>query len=381
MTTVIKTFKFRIYPTKKQMRIMNHWLDECRWLYNHFLDERIKTYKESGISLKFNNQALSLSNLKKERHTLADIYSQVLIDVAKRVDKAFKNFFRRIKKTKEKPGFPQFQSKDSYNSFTFPQHGFKIIENKKLYLSKIGDIKIVLHRPIEGIIKTCTIKRSYTNKWYVSFVCKCESIPLQKNNNVVNIDIGLNSFAPILNIDHNIEPKVFRQDQKALDKARHKWHKAKNAQLPERAKRRKVVARIQERIKFRRQNSCHQVSRYLINNFDNIVVENLNVDKKISNYYTAKAIQDAAWSDLYRQLLYKAEWAGRKLMVVDQSCISHTCSKCGHKHELQLNERVYICQNCSQQIDLDHNAAANILKLGQYLQDHPDCQIQDIVTS
>jgi putative transposase len=352
---------------------MNYWLDECRWLYNHFLDERIKTYKETKTNLTFNDQALSLSNLKRERYMLADIYSQVLIDVAKRVDKSFRNFFRKIK-AKEKPGFPQFQGKDRYNSFTFTQYGFKITENEKLHLSKIGDIKIVLHRPIEGVIKTCTIKRSYTNKWYVSFACNCESIPLQKNNNVVNIDIGLNSFSPILNIDHTVEPEVFRQDQKALDKARYKWSKS-SKKSPERAKCRKVVARIQERIKFRRQNSCHQVSRYLINNFDNIVVENLNIEKKIPNHYTAKAIQDAAWPDLFRQLEYKAEWADRKLIVVDQSCIFHTCPKCGHKQELKLKERVYICQNCSQPIDLDHNAAANILKLGQYLQDHPDCQM------
>ena len=333
---------------------MNYWLDECRWLYNHFLEERIKTYNESKKSLTFNEQALSLSSLKRERYTLTNVYSQVLVDVAKRIDEAFKSFFRRIKEGKEKSGLPHFQGKNRYNSFTFPQYGFKLIDDKKLHLSKIGDIKIVLHMPIEGKIKTCTIKRSSTDKWYVSFVCECESVPLHENNNIVNIDIGLNS--PVLNIDHNVETKIFRQDEKALAKALHKWHKA-NKNSPERAKLRKVVNRILERIKFRRQNSCHQVSRYLINNFDNIIVE--NIDKK-----TAKTIQDAAWSDLFRQLSYKAEWTGRKLMVVDQSCISYTCPKCGCEQESQSNE----CSNCGQQIDLYHNAAINILRLGQYLQ-------------
>jgi putative transposase len=380
MATVIKTFKYRLQPTKKQIRTMNHWLDECRWLYNHFLEERIKTYEDLGVSISFNGQAIALPDLKKERHSLTDIYSQVLTDVAKRVDRSFRNFFRRVKEAKEKPGYPRFRGKGRYNSFTFIQYGFKLINNKKLSLSKIGDIKIVLHMPIEGNIKTCTIKRSTTDKWYVSFVCECESTSLPVNNNAVGVDVGLNSFVTISTGDYVDNPRFFRQDEKALAKAQRKLSKA-NKGTPERAKRRKVVARIHERIRFRRQNFCHQVSRNLIDDFDTIVIEDLNVKKMIQNLHIAKSIQDAAWSELFRQLTYKAEWAGRKLVIVNPAYTSQTCSKCGYRQEMPLNKRIYCCSNCGQQIDRDHNAAINILTLGLHSHIHSDYHFQDAVAS
>jgi putative transposase len=258
---------------------MNHWLDECRWLYNHFLEERINTYKDIGVSISFNGQVIALPDLKRERHTLTDVYSQVLQDVAKRVDISFKHFFRRVKEAKEKPGFPRFQGKSRYNSFTFTQRGFKLTNDKKLHLSKIGDIKIVLHMPIEGNIKTCTIKRSTTDKWYVSFIYECDKpIPLPVNNNAVGVDVGLDPFVTISTGEYVDNPRFLRQDEKALAKAQRKLSKA-NEKTPERAKQRKVVARIHERIRFRRQNFCHQVSRNLIDDFGTIVIEDLNVKK------------------------------------------------------------------------------------------------------
>jgi putative transposase len=380
MATVIKTFKYRLQPTKKQIRTMNHWLDECRWLYNHFLEERIKTYEDLGVSISFNGQAIALPDLKKERHSLTDIYSQVLTDVAKRVDRSFRNFFRRVKEAKEKPGYPRFRGKGRYNSFTFIQYGFKLINNKKLSLSKIGDIKIVLHMPIEGNIKTCTIKRSTTDKWYVSFVCECESTSLPVNNNAVGVDVGLNSFVTISTGDYVDNPRFFRQDEKALAKAQRKLSKA-NKGTPERAKRRKVVARTYERIRFRRQNFCHQVSRNLIDDFGTIVIEDLNVKKMIQDLHIAKSIQDAAWSELFRQLTYKAEWAGRKLVIVNPAYTSQTCSKCGYIQKMPLNKRMYCCPKCGQQIDRDHNAAINILRLGLHSHIHSDYHFQDAIAS
>jgi putative transposase len=359
---------------------MNHWLDECRWLYNHFLEERINAYKEFGISINYNGQAIALPDIKRERRTLTNIYSEVLQNVAKRVDISFRNFFRRVKKAKEKPGFPRFQGKGRYNSFTFPQCGFKLINDKKLHISKIGDIKIVLHRPIDGNIKTCTIKRSTTDKWYVSFTCECESTPLPVNDNAVGVDVGLDSFVTISTGDYVDNPRFFRRDEKALAKAHRKLSKA-NKGTPERAKRRKVVARTYERIRFRRQNFCHQVSRNLIDDFGTIVIEDLNVKKMIQDLHIAKSIQDAAWSELFRQLTYKAEWAGRKLVIVNPAYTSQTCSKCGYIQKMPLNKRMYCCPKCGQQIDRDHNAAINILRLGLHSHIHSDYHFQDAIAS
>jgi putative transposase len=360
---------------------MNHWLDECRWLYNHFLEERINTYKDIGVSINFNGQSIALPDLKRERPTLDDVYGQVLTNVAKRVNQSFQNFYRRVKKAKEKPGFPRFQGKGRYNSFTFPQYGFKLIDDKKLRLSKIGDIKIVLHMPIEGNIKNCTIKRSTTDKWYVSFICECDKpIPLPVNNNTVGVDVGLDSFVTISTGEYVDNPRFFRQDEKTLAKAQRKLSKA-NEKTPERAKRRKVVARIHERIKFRRRNFCHQVSRNLIDDFGTIVIEDLNVKKMIQDLHITKSIQDAAWSELFRQLTYKAEWAGRKLVIVDPAYTSQTCSKCGCRQKMPLNKRIYCCPKCGQQIDRDYNAAINILRLGLYSHIHSDYHFQDAIAS
>jgi putative transposase len=160
---------------------MNHWLDECRWLYNYFLEEHIDTFKSYGLVFNFKAQENAIPNAKKDRPTLANVCDQVLQDVVKRVDQSFKDFFRRVEEAKEgEPEFPRFRAKNEYNSLIFPRSEFRFINCKKLRLSKIGDIKIVLRKPFEGIIKTCTIKRSHIDKWYVSFTCKCEPDPLPK---------------------------------------------------------------------------------------------------------------------------------------------------------------------------------------------------------
>jgi len=180
---MLKTFKYRIYPTKKQIRIMNQWLEECRWLFNHFLAERKEAWGKEQRSINYHSQATSLPALKEQRPSLANVHSQVLQNVAVRIDLAFKAFFRRVK-AGEKPGYPRFRGKGRYDSFTFPQSGFTL-DGNILRLSKIGNVKVVLHRPVEGRIKTCTIKRSSTGKWYVMFSCEWEPTPLPENNEAV----------------------------------------------------------------------------------------------------------------------------------------------------------------------------------------------------
>ena len=177
---------------------MNHWIKECRWLYNHFLEERINAYKDLGVRVNFNDQSIALPDLKKERPTLSNVCDSVLQDVVKRVDISFKNFFRRVKEAKEeKPELPRLRSKNEYNSLTFPGSKFRFINNKKLHIIKIGNIKINLHRPFKGIIKTCTIKRSHTDKWYISFTCKCKP----KINNTTH---------EIYQPDRSIEPPPYQ---------------------------------------------------------------------------------------------------------------------------------------------------------------------------
>ena len=356
-----KTFKYRIYPTKKQDRIMRQWLEECRWLFNHFLAERKNAWEQEQKSLSLYEQQASLPTLKKQRPSLASVHSQVLQNVAVRIDLAFKAFFRRVK-AGEKPGYPRFRGKGRYDSFTFPQSGFSLNGNI-LRLSKIGNVKVVLHRPVEGNIKTCTIKRSSTDKWYVMFSCEWEPTPLPENNEAVGIDVGLHSFATLSTGEHIENPRFFRQEEKALAKAQRKLSKAEKGTL-ERKKRRKVVARIHERIVWKRQDFIHQHSRRIINRFGIIAVEDIHVNRMLHNHCLAKSISDAAWSGFFQLLAQKAAWAARQFVAVNPAYTSQTCSSCGHRQKMPLSERVFKCPCCGLELDRDHNAAVNILGLG-----------------
>ena len=356
-----KTFKYRIYPTKKQARQMSLWLEECRWLYNHLLAERKKAWEENGTFLSLYGQQATFPTLKQTRSSLTSIHSQVLQNVAVRIDLAFKAFFRRVK-SGEKPGYPRFRGKFRYDSFTFPQSGFNLSGNM-LRLSKIGSVKVVLHRPVEGCIKTCAIKRSATGKWYVIFSCEWQPIALPENNQAVGIDVGLHSFATLSNGEQINNPRFFRREEKVLAKVQRKLSKAEKG-TPERKKRRKVVARVHERIAWKRQDFIHQHSRKAVNQFGIIAVEDLNVNCMVHNHCLAKSISDAAWSGFFQLLSCKAAWAGRKFVAVNPAYTSQDCSCCGHRQKMPLSERIFKCPCCSSVLGRDHNAALNILALG-----------------
>ena len=340
---------------------MNQWLEECRWLFNHFLAERKEAWEREQRSINYHAQATSLPVLKEQRPSLANVHSQVLQNVAVRIDLAFKAFFRRVKAGK-KPGYPRFRGKGRYDSFTFPQSGFSL-DGNILRLSKIGNVKVVLHRPVEGNIKTCTIKRSSTDKWYVMFSCEWEPTPLPENNEAVGIDVGLHSFATLSTGEQIENPRFFRQEERELAKVQRKLSKAEKG-TPERKKRRKVVARVHERIAWKRQDFIHQHSRKIVNRFGIIAVEDLNVNRMVHNHCLAKSISDVAWSGFFQLLAVKAEWAARKFVAVNPAYTSQDCSGCGHRQKMPLSERVFKCPCCGLVFDRDYNAALNILGLG-----------------
>src|SRR4051794_23422092 len=157
-----KMFQYRIYPTKKQETKLNATLEECRWLYNHLLGKRKETYEHTGKALTLYQQQATFSVLKQQRPSLETVHSQVLQNVAVRIDLAFNAFFRRVRAHAPEPGFPRFKGRGRYDSFTFPQSGFRITHEDRVVLSKIGSLKMVYHRPLKGKMKTCTVRRSST---------------------------------------------------------------------------------------------------------------------------------------------------------------------------------------------------------------------------
>jgi len=365
---VLKTFKYRLHPTKQQQRLLNQQLEECRWLYNHLLAERRDAWEQRQESLRYYDQAMSLPVLKAERPALAGVHLQVVQNVAVRIDLAFKAFFRRVR-TGETPGYPRFRGRGRYHSVTFPQVpvGCRFdAEEKRVRIANVGHVKILLHRPVEGTPKTAAISRSSTGKWYVCFSCECaEPTPLPQMGQQVGIDVGLKTFATLSDGQEIASPRFFRHEEHALAKAQRRLSNAEKG-TPERAQRRKVVARVHERIAWRRGDFTHQHSRRIVNTFDLIAVEDLSVSQMTHTQYLAKSIHDAAWSQFASLLAYKAAWAGRRYAAVNPAYTSQDCSQCGHrKTDLTLADRMYTCACCGVVLDRDHNASLNILRLGQ----------------
>ncbi len=302
--------------------------------------------------------------MEKNHAELSGVHSQVLQDVSVRVDLAFKAFFRRVK-AGETPGFPRVKG-DGYDSFCFPGTGYAVV-NGGLRLSKITEpnstIKMRLHRPLVGKVKTCTVRR-YGSKWFVCFSVEQEDDFLPPCTEAIGLDAGLNSFMALSNGEFVDNPRFFRKDEKALAKAGRKQAKTKNRSR-ERRKANKVLARVHERIRNRRHDFVHQSARRLVNRFGVIAVEKLNVKGMVQNHHLAKSISDASWSMFRTVLTQKAESAARdakgaalrEVIAVNPAYTSQDCHACGYRAKKKLSERWHHCPMCGASLDRDTNAA------------------------
>ena len=272
-------FRYRLYPTKAQVSLLEQTLAVCRNVYNSLVQERTVLSQTQGKSPGWAQQCREITAWKKVHAELGMINAQVLQNVAKRVDLAFQAFFRRLREG-EQPGYPRLKGKGHYDSRTFSQHeGCFWIAQGKVRLSKIGDINIRLHRPLEGKLKTCTVRRTSTGKWYACFSCEIKPEVLEPSSEDVGIDVGIKVFAALSNGEMIDNPRFFRQDEDAPAQAQRRFDKVKNKHHSKsRRKAKKVVARIHERIKQRRHDFVHQTSRRLVNRFGIIAAEKLQVD-------------------------------------------------------------------------------------------------------
>jgi putative transposase len=368
-----KTYQYRIYPTHKQLRILGEWLGLCCEVYNAALDERQSAYRMAGISLSYTHQCAELPACKQVRPELCDVPAQVLQDAVKRVDRAYDNFFRRVKEG-QTPGYPRFRSRSRYDSLTFKQYenSFHVCPGKKhkgtLVLAKLGHVKMVMHRPLQGMPKTAIVKRTPTGKWFVSISVEtgeeaAAARRLPACTEEVGIDVGLKTFAYLSTGEAIANPRFFRMEEAALARAQCKLSKAPKGSR-EREHRRKVVARVHERISNRRTNFIEQQVASLIKRFGFLAVEALVVRNMVKNPNLAKSIADASWSMFFTYLLDKAEEAGREVVRVNPAYTSQTCSVCGHRQPMPLSVRVYECPHCGLVIQRDYNGSKNILHEG-----------------
>ena len=357
-----KTYQFRIYPGRKQEVVLNRTLTTCRHLYNEKLAERKKQSELNRLKKTFDvfpwgktewinyyDQKLDLTASKT--FFQKEIHSQVLQDVIKRVDRSMVNFFKGF-------GFPRFQGRNRYNSFTYPQSGFEL-KYGKLYLSKIGSFKIILHREIEGKIKTCTIKRD-VDQWYATFSCEIdEPVPVEIKTKT-GIDVGLIDLLTLSNGEQIKPPKFLRESEDKLTQEQKRLSRKKK-RSEKRNKQRIIVAKVHRKIRNQRKDFAHKTSRMLVDNYDLIKFEDLQIQNMIQNHCVAKSISDAGWYQLMNLTEYKAAYAGKFVEFVNPAGTSQICSSCGNSVQKELSVRVHSCPFCGLVLDRDHNAAINIL--------------------
>ena len=343
---------------------MQKALDACRWVYNEALATRKNAWEQEQHSVSHYDTIKMLPDWKHERPFLLDAYSQSLQDACTRVDLAFQAFFRRVK-AGQTPGYPRFRGRDRYDSFSFPQSGFKLLDSGHLRLAKIGNVRIVLHRPVEGKVKCLTIRRDSLGNWYACFSCEVEPVPLPPSPKVVGIDVGLTHFATLSTGEHIPNPRFFRQDEVALAKAQRQLSECTKG-TPEYRKRKRVIQHIHQRVANRRKDFAHKLSRRLVNEFQVIAFEDLDIqDMQDGNRRSMnKSIGDAAWGQLIRLTAEKAEWAVRSVILVDPHNTTQMCSGCGEIVPKGLSVRVHDCPHCGLKLNRDRNAALNILALG-----------------
>src|SRR5216683_1211126 len=364
METVRKTYKEQLRPTPAQERALEEVLGRCRTLYNVALEQRITAWQRCHVSVSRYEQEAELKAIRAEMPEYAAIHSHILQDVLARLDKTYQAFFRRVQRG-EKAGFPRFKGRDRFHSFTFKEYGNGArLDNGFLALSKIGRISVHWSRPIEGTPKTVTISRE-ADGWYVAFSCADVPVqPLPLTGQETGIDLGLESFATLANGSQIANPRIFRVAELNLKRAQRRVSRRKKGSK-RRRKAIKLLAKAHQIVKRQRQDFHHKTALALVRQYDTIYVEDLQTANMVKNHHLAKSIADAGWSGFLGILSFKAAYAGKTVVAVPPAYTSQACSGCGVIVSKGLSVRWHLCPDCGTSLHRDHNAALNILRLGQ----------------
>ena len=362
MANQIKTYKFRLLPTKNQEATLDSWLGATRFVYNLCLEYKIAAYKTYGTTISKNDIQKELKEIKNETEWLKDIHSQTLQDVTDRLFTAYDNFFRRVKKGGA-AGFPRFARKGLWSSFRFKQ-GAGICENtNKLKLPKIGKVKFKKSQEIRGTIKTAAIKKE-NGLWYVSLTCEEDIRPLPRTNSIIGLDLGIKSLVVSSNDEVYDNPRTLNKwSERLADAQRSLSRKTKGSNNRQKAK--FAVAKLHKKISNTRRDNLHKLTTKIISENQVIICEDLKTSNMLKNGKLAKSISDASWATLVNMLEYKSAWHGRTFLRVAPNHTSQDCSKCGYRNkELTLDVRSWVCPSCGAEHDRDRNAAVNILSKG-----------------
>lgn len=368
---MFKGFKYRIYPTKEQEIQLAKTFGGCRFVYNQLLAKKIELYKEEKKSLsKTDCNNYCNRELKKEYEWLKEVDKFSLTNAIYDLDNAYNNFFRRIKQGEGKAGFPKFKSKHSHHysyKTNFTNNNIKVdFVNNRVKLPKLRWVKCKLHRDFKGSIKSATISKTSSGKYFVSFCVEVKHEVLPKNNNAIGIDLGIKDLVITSNGEVFDNKKLIYKYEKQLAKLQRKFnHKIKGSKNWN--KQRIKIARLHEKTTNIRKNNLHKISSQIIKENQFIFSEDLNIRGMVKNHNLAKSIHDASWYELTRQLEYKATWNERIYMKINRYYpSSQMCNVCGYKNTgaKNLSVRFWKCPQCNAKHDRDINASINILNEG-----------------
>ena len=368
LKTILRAYKYRLYPNKKQQELINKTIGCCRFVYNHYLAQRIELYKTEQKSINYNACANDLKNLKKQYEWLREVDSISLQQTLKDLDLAYQNFFRRVKNGEKEVGFPKFKSKKNpKQSYRTQKVNNNIsIDGSKIKLPKLGLIKFANSRCFNGRITSCTISKTNAGKYFVSVLVEEEIQELPQNNNAIGFDLGIKKYMVTSDGEIVENPRTLNKYEKKLIKLQRqlaKKQKGSNGYKKQALK----IAKLHEKIRDTRTDFLHKLSSQIIKENQLIISENLNVKGMVQNHKLAKAISDASWSEFCRMIGYKSKWYGRTYHKIDRYfASSQTCNVCGYKNTdtKDLNVRQWICPQCNTNHDRDVNAAVNILNQG-----------------
>jgi putative transposase len=365
---VLRVYRYRLYPTRAQDAALRETLVRLRELYNAALQHRRDAYRRQGVSVSAYSQMRELVGVRLVRPEYAAIHTHLLQDAITRLDRAFRSFFRRIK-AGEKPGYPRFQGRGRYRTFTFKdaanRNGVRLVAGgERVELTGIGRVKVKMHRPIEGRVKQASVSLSGDGHWYVAFVCdNVEAKLLAPTGSSVGIDVGITTFAALSDGSMVDNPRPFEAAQRQLATAQRRVARRKRGSH-RRSKAVVLLAKRHDRVVRVRRDFHHKVALDLVQRFDAIAIEDLNI-KGLAQMRLAKQVHDAAWAQFRTILTAKAESAGRYLVAVDPRGTSQYCSGCGVEVRKTLAVRIHDCPSCGIQLDRDVNAAKNVQRRGQ----------------
>lgn len=359
---MLKAYKYRIYPTKKQEVLIGKHIGCCRFIYNWALAKKIATYQETGKSISQFDLNKRITVLRTENEWLSEVNSQSLQGMTRNLESGFTKFF------KEKQGFPKFKSKKNpLQSFPIPQHYVVNFEDNTVKIPKIGVVKTVLHRTFDGKMKVATLSKTSTGKHFISIVVDDgKELPKKEvfsEATTVGVDVGIKDFAILSNGIVIPNPKYLRNSIikiKILQRRLSKKEKGSN----NRKKAKKQLSIAHEKIANQRNDFQHKLSHKLISENQAIALETLNISGMIKNHCLAQAISDASWSSFVEKVTYKAEWYGKTTLQIGRfKPSSKLCNVCGyHNASLTLSDREWTCPDCNTHHDRDNNAAINIKK-------------------